>query len=296
MAPIRRIVILLHERQRDALSWPYRIWAMARLWERRGIAVEPVWGVDRPIRADLMISHIDLSYIPDEYWEFLQKFPGPVVNRRVRDLRKRAYSTLLVNPSDGYDGPVIVKTDLNNGGRSERRILGEGEPRTLMERLMDRVQRRTSVERRRLASARMLRRYYVFERAGDVPREVYENLALVVERFVPEIKDGLYLVRTHTFFGDHEQGRVFYSHDPFVKARGSSMGKRFGAPPEIVQARNRLGLDYAKLDYVIHEGRPYLLDVNTTVGFQGEVDEARVNKSHGLANGLGYYERDRTGM
>ncbi len=295
MGAIRRIAILLHEQHRDALSCPYRIWAMARLWERRGIAVEPVWGVARPIHADLLIAHIDLSYIPDEYWEFLQKFPAPVVNRRVRDIRKRVYSTLLVNPGDGYEGPVIVKTDLNNGGRSERKILGEHAPRTMLERLMFRLRRSSRVERSRLGSAATLARYHVFNSVREVPPEVFENPALVVERFVPERRDGRYVMRMHTFFGDREQGRMYSSSDPFIKARQSETGSRTEAPDEIRQWRHRLALDYAKMDYVIHEGLPYLLDVNLAVGFSTEIDERRVQMSVNLAEGIEFFEREGAG-
>ncbi len=296
MSRIRRIAILLHERQRDALSWPYRIWAMARLWERWGIEVEPVWGVDRPIQADLLIPHIDLSYIPDEYWQFMQQFPGPVVNRRVRDIRKRAFSTLLVKPGDGYDGPVIVKTDLNNGGHAERRILGEGMPAGFIEKMKFKLRRRAGAERSRLASARSLSRYHVFEKVTEVPRGVFDNPSLVVERFVPERCDGRYKVRLHTFFGDREQGRTYSSVDPFIKARQTAPGERATAPDEIRQWRARLGLDYAKLDYVIHEGRAQLLDINLAVGFTREIDERRVQMSFNLAQGISFFENAGAGM
>ncbi len=298
MSAIRRVAILLHERQRDALSWPYRVWAMGRQWERVGIRVDPVWGIERPIKADLLIAHIDLSYIPDDYWEFMQKFPGPVVNRRVRDIRKRVFSEVLVRPGDGYEGPVIVKTNLNSGGRPERKILGEGAPETLMERLLGSVRRRAWVERRRLVGARSLRRYHLFASAGDVPPAVFENPALVVERFVPEIQDGLYLLRTYTFFGDREQGRHFAAAASFIRARPASQPREDSwdrVPTDIIKWRKRLGLDYAKMDFVIHEGQPILLDVNTTPGMRGEVDETRVHQSRHLSRGLKWFENEGAG-
>src|SRR5213079_1238108 len=39
-----------------------------------------------------------------------------------------------------------------------------------------------------------------------------------------------------------------------------------GPHPEIVEARKRLNFDYGKFDYVLHEGRPVLLDTNKTTG------------------------------
>ena len=288
---LRRIAILLHERHRDALSWPYRIWAMARLWERWGITVEPVWGVDRPIQADLLIPHIDLSYVPDEYWQVMQEFPGPVVNRRVRDIRKRAFSTLLVKPGDGYAGPVIVKTDANNGGRSERKILGGPEPRTALGRFLMRRQRSPSRERASLGEATSLRRYHVFERADDVPIAVYENQALVVEQYVPERRNGQFLLHHYEFFGDYEQVRTHASADPMVKTRTAKIEMAAGVPEVLREQRARLGLDYAKLDYVVQNGGAHLLDISTSIGMGREIDETLVHLSRGLAGGLSFFER-----
>jgi hypothetical protein len=33
---------------------------------------------------------------------------------------------------------------------------------------------------------------------------------------------------------------------------------------EILEVRRRLGFDYGKIDYVVHEGQVVLIDVNTT--------------------------------
>ncbi len=296
MSRIRRVAVLLHERQRDALDWPYRIWAMARTWEQRGIHVEPAWGIDRPIHADLLIPHIDLSYIPDDYWQFIQQFPGPAVNRGVRDIRKRVFSTLTVKRDDGYDGPVIVKTDCNSGGRPERKILGEGAPRSLRERIGARLARWPSVERRNLASARTLRQYHIFDRASEVPPNVFENPALIVERFVPELENGRYALRLYTFFGDRDQVRIFWSPEPFVKTRRAQMGHPLPIPEEVREWRRRLGLDYGKLDYVIHEGRAHLLDVNTAVGMRGEINVWRIGVAAPMAEGIAYFERDGAGI
>ena len=35
-------------------------------------------------------------------------------------------------------------------------------------------------------------------------------------------------------------------------------------PGEVLDVRRRLGLDYGKIDYVIHEGQVVILDVNRT--------------------------------
>src|SRR4029079_19040787 len=81
--------------------------------------VDIVNGIRRDISADLLIPHIDLSCIPDDYWAFIQSHPR-VVNRRIRDIRKTVYTTLRVRPGDGWDGPVIVKTINNCGGFADQ--------------------------------------------------------------------------------------------------------------------------------------------------------------------------------
>jgi len=44
------------------------------------------------------------------------------------------------------------------------------------------------------------------------------------------------------------------------------------APSEIEALRERMGFDYGKFDYVIHEGRVILLDANKTPTFQGDAN------------------------
>ena len=54
----------------------------------------------------------------NEYGAVLDAHPR-VVNRQVRDSSKRRVSRNLVRPGDGWEGPVIVKTDRNHGGLPE---------------------------------------------------------------------------------------------------------------------------------------------------------------------------------
>jgi hypothetical protein len=112
---IRSIAILLHERDHVAESARYRIWALAANWKAQGIRIDIIRGISRPAEADLLIPHIDLSYIPDDYWSFIQQHPN-AVNRNLRDVRKTRFSVSRVQPDDTYPGPVIVKTVGNCNG------------------------------------------------------------------------------------------------------------------------------------------------------------------------------------
>ncbi|GJQ28857.1 MAG: hypothetical protein HBSAPP03_07410 [Phycisphaerae bacterium] len=285
MPPIRSIAILFHERHRGAEGMNYRIWAIAANWRAAGIKVDPVWGPSRQIDADLLIPHLDVSYIPDDYWAVIQRHPN-VVNRRVRDIRKAAYSVNIVKPGDSYDGPVIVKTNGNCGGNFDEWLEGGGRPVSLPARALRRLKQLPVVERRRLGSARTLARYYLFDSPRQVPRAAFANPHLVVEKFLPERRDGRYICRLWNFLGDRSLGRILSSEEPIVKSWNSTMEERTEVPPEIAAWRDRLGVDYGKIDYVIHNGVPVLIDVNTTPTVTGPILPRHVERSAVLAEGL----------
>lgn len=290
MPRIRSIAVLFHHRQRNARA-SYRITAMIPNWEASGIRVDLVWGIGRPIEADLLIPHLDLSYIPDDYWDFIQRHPN-VVNRRVRDIRKRTLSTNLVRPGDEWSGPVIVKTDMNSRGFSDAQFLGARWRGLMGGMLARKLATLPGSDRLRLGFARTLGRYYVYDNAAAVPRRVWSNPALVVERFRPERDGDLFVLRNWTFFGSHEHARIFHSRDHWVKGINSQMSPLEGRPPAaIVAARERLGMDFGKMDYVIVDGQAILLDVSTCPGMSGPLDDGRIQRSAKLANGIGYYER-----
>ena len=68
--------------------------------------------------ADLVLLHVNLSVVPDEYLELASRYPI-VVNGKAKDIRKSTYSTLRVTRDDPYAGPVIVKSNLNYAGVPE---------------------------------------------------------------------------------------------------------------------------------------------------------------------------------
>ena len=65
--------------------------------------------------------------------------------------------------------------------------------------------------------------------------------------------------------GDARCVRVV-ARDRTVKGEGIFRRETIEIPPEIRARRKQLGIDYGKFDFVIHEGKPYLLDANKTPG------------------------------
>lgn len=281
--PVRRIAILLHERHVDAEKTRYIIWSLRDIWRARGVEVVTVHGTAVVPDADLLIPHLDVTVVPKEYARVVDAHPR-ALNRAVRDVSKRAFSRQLVRPGDGYEGAVIVKTDRNSGGWSDRHLVGRPRPRRLT-RLLHRLSGRYHA----LAHAGNLdsHDYPVFPSVREVPREVFDNPALVVERFVPERRDGQYCLRNYTFCGTRHVCGLQRYPDPVVKSTRGSKREDVDVPDSIVAARERLGLDYGKLDFVLHEGEPVLIDVNPTPIYgRPKPDAAERARSEWLAGGI----------
>lgn len=259
----KRIAILFHESEHR--RWPgYAISHMAKCWVEAGHAVRYVFGVGRVVPADLAILHVDLSVVPDEYLAFARVYPR-TLNSRVADVRKSTFSRHLLGAGDAHDGPVIVKSDLNFGGLPELLLRRGGVPMI------------TQVANlwRSLAGVRHGRRpsrfltstgYRIYPSLRDVPPSSLADPGLVVEKFLPEREDGLYWLRVYHFLGDRLTSVRIGSPHPVVKSRNTVRRMAIEPHPEIVALRMALGFDYGKFDYVVHDGRAILLDLNKTPG------------------------------
>lgn len=225
----------------------------------------------RAPRVDLLLLHVDLTIVPDDYLRFVDAHPC-VVNRRVRDISKRRISRQLVQPGDDYSGPVIVKSDLNCQGDPERRIANR--------RRRARLGPFARKQRQRTG-------YRIFASARDLPPGIRADPSLVVERFLPERSGDLYCLRSYLFAGDFGWCSLRTSRDPIVKSRSTLSRSVCEVDAAIVAERQRLGFDYGKFDYVLHEGRPVLLDVNRTPSYPDAVVTAtRSERAARYAEGL----------
>jgi hypothetical protein len=276
----RRIVILLDERESEAQTRLYRIWYCAQHWEAQGIEVHWLYGVARPVDADLVIPQVDRSVLPASYRQFLDAQPR-VLNRRVTDVRKLVFSANMVGADDPYDGPVIVKTAANYGGRPEQRLAKRLPPHrrvaialAALGRRAGKVLRTGSLARLAHADGLDPESYPVYPSPRALPRGVFRNRDLVVEKFRPERDGALYCLRSYTFLGDRALTARTRSAHPIVKGSGGDRVELIAVEPAIVAARERLGFDYGKFDYVVHAGEPMLLDVNPTPSFGRVYDAA----------------------
>ena len=257
---MRHVLILVH--RHDAFDKErYVLREVATVWREQGIRVTVARGPGEAVEADLVVLHVDLTVIPPEYAAVAARYPT-VLNGAVGDISKRVVSAQLVRRGDGYDGPVIVKTDRNSGGSRERRLDAR----------RGRVARRINGWRNRLPwtwrSHLDTGDYRVFDRAAQLPRAVWFNRSLVVERFLPERRDGHFCLRSWVFLGDRETNAISYATEPVIKSHNVVRREPVAEVPEELRAvRRKLKFDFGKFDYGIVDGRVVLYDANRTPMF-----------------------------
>ncbi len=245
----------------------YLIATLTKHWRKRGLRVQV--GETYSKDADVCNLHHDISVLDAE------KVPAPpagkpVLNGRVLDISKRSYSALLLRQGDDWEGPVIIKSNLNHYGAPETRALNKI--------TLERVRRRLADISWRGVQSLPSRSYPILQSIEGVPAWVWASPELLVEKFLPErTRDGLYGVRGWVFCGDRGYAYRVASEEPIVKPRSAARITYLKSPPDaLMRRREDLGFDYGKFDYVEHNGEPILLDANKTPTFRGDPEAQRV--------------------
>ncbi len=256
-----KTLAILSRAKGDFNKGNYFLHQLAEEWEKQGMKLVLLNGVGRFVPADAIIVHVNLTVVPKEYRMFANRFPV-AINGDAIDISKRLVSTNLVSSPQEYDGPVIVKTNRNAGGGPERKLERLPGPIGWMQhKAMNLLP--WSWSGRLKSSA-----YPIFESAKAVPRAVWNNPLLVVEKFLTERQKKYYCLRQWVFFGDREINSRSFSNEPIVKAYNIIDRQRgLPVPPELRKAREKLGFDYGKFDYGIVNGEVVLYDVNRTPTF-----------------------------
>lgn len=220
---------------------------IAEIWRENKMTVNILNGPVADAPADLLIMHVDLTVIPDEYLEIVEKYPV-VINGAVKDISKRAFSANIVSLGSDYRGPVVLKSDRNHGGATEARVAEIAAKGTAI-----------------AEHERPFMYYSVFNSVDNLPAGVWTNPRLVVERFLPERRDGLFCLRTWVFLGDKETNSICYSKEPIVKSSTVIRREKVAdVPDELRVMRKNLKFDFGKFDYAIVDGRVVLYDINRT--------------------------------
>jgi hypothetical protein len=253
------IAILCHEAARSGYQGRFVIHDLADIWREWGFEVRFMYGTSDAIPADILFVHVDLSVVPEEYIEFASTYPV-TINAGIRDIRKSVVSPNLISDKDAWAGPVVVKSDFNFGGAPERRVENGGRwALWRMQAKFDRLFRRLGFKGGR-------DEYEIYDTLSAVPESRLRNDKLVVEKFRPQLIDGLYHLQIYQFLGNHWVCTRLRSKDPIVKSRNAVTAEAIEPHEDIEQWRKSLKMDFGKLDYVVVDGEAILLDVNKTIG------------------------------
>jgi hypothetical protein len=243
----------------------YTVQCLSDEWERLGFRVVVTSETNRHIPADIAINHIDLTVTPAAYVEYLARYPI-VINGALTDISKRRFSRSLLAATDAWAGSVIVKTNANYGGVHEagmKRASGSrAQGAVRLARAVSSIRDWAAVE------ALDSRRYPIFSSVQKVPRAVWRNPNLIVEKFLPERdQQGNWRLRAWSFLGDRSLHVLTTASAPIVK--GSCIFRREilpddAVPEALIRAREHLRADFGRFDYVLVDGEPVLYDVNRT--------------------------------
>jgi hypothetical protein len=210
--------------------------------------------------------HVDLSVVPKPYSDFAKRYPL-ALNARITDIRKRNYSVLEVTDPKTFDGPVIVKSNLNSAGLPERRIMRNRWPAPI--RALHRASELAAKGFGIRGTASLLNTpYAVYPNTNGVDPDFFGDPDIIVERFVPERLGNMYCHRRYYFLGGAEVSQLWLGPES-ICTNDSDGDEVHEIPTHPMLRRFRQGLmmDYGKIDYVHDDGgRPVILDVNKTPG------------------------------
>lgn len=262
MPGIQRVAIITHANDNFHNS-TYLLRRLSLCWEGMGIEVQVHSDPGQaPLDVDLAFLHLDLTRVPEPYRTLISQYPR-VINGRVLDISKSAFSRQILRRGEAYSGPVLVKTDNNFGGMPE-----------LQERYREGSAGSDLSIQRPWSRVEALTEYPTFDSAAAVPSGVWRNPHLVVEKLLPERdEDGLFILRVWIFCGDHGIYYKCISEEPIIKSHNTIRREGLEVseiPPGLRQMREQLGFDYGKFDFGIVDGEVVLYDVNRTPGAPGD--------------------------
>ncbi len=265
-------IVLLHHGMHRHVPTHYVASLLLEPWRNSGHTAIEHFGADDPPPGDILFVHVDLTVVPAEYRALFPRYRR-VINGAVLDISKRTFSQNIVERGSDWNGPVLVKTDANFFGRSEWIVYAIAE--------------QVGVARETPAGPWM-KDYLIYGSLGEVPDWVWTSPGLIVEKFLPERDARGYYLRQWTFLGNRERGQRVRSETPIIKRDNVVEREPVSVPDEIRAWREKLGFDFGKFDYLMHEGRPILIDANKTPG--ARVDAQSNPKGRGtllaLAEGL----------
>jgi hypothetical protein len=260
MSAKRKVAVLFRKDEKESNIKNYAIHGMMKYWAEHNILLEPIFGpsTKRPF-VDLMFVHVNLSVVPSSYLDYASQFPI-VLNGKISDIRKSVVCDHLINASNSssqYQGPVIIKSDLNAAGLPEAKA---------DHKIVRRLKKAYQWIKPPALKINKQQDYQIFSSLRNVPDACFLDKKIVIQKFFPEVEDGFYHVRSYSFLGGRHSCMRISSADPVIHLGNGKKIEVVEPHPEIIAIRQKLNMDYGKLDYVLHNGIPILFDVNKTLG------------------------------
>ncbi|MFO0858521.1 MAG: hypothetical protein U0640_14330 [Phycisphaerales bacterium] len=281
----KSVSILVHPTD-DFWSTAYTLADMARVLMERGVAVHVGSDPATIPHADIGILHVDVTKVDASFAACTSRF-GQAVNFGTLDISKRVICKHVVTQGDGYQGPVIVKTDRNCAGLKEAVAAKRS---NVLQRVIRSAHRRLPWTMRAELGGKS---YPVFDRVEDVPWMVWNNPWLVVEQFRPERRDNGYVLRSWVFCNHAETLAIRVSATPVVRPPflgPPNFEEPFEPsmiPDELRARRDQLGFAFGKFDFTVDEqGRVTLFDANRTPTAPSLGAEKRRWQAEKLLHGL----------
>ena len=256
-----RICILFHEKETNPKK--YVIHHLAKMWQEDGNEVRYIFGCKKFIPGDILILHVDLSVVPQKYIDYASKYPI-ALNNKISDIRKVAISENILSYGDPWDGPVVVKSNYNFYGMPER-VYYKSNLKKRFE-IIDTVKSKFFQLRYKGMPLEDIRQYKIYKSIKEIPKKWFSFQYAVIEKFIPEMENDVFHLRIAQVLGSRVISTRIASRDPIIKARKSIKTEEIEPDEIIAHWRGKYHLDYGKLDYVVNNGVPSLLDVNKTVG------------------------------
>lgn len=202
--------------------------------------------------------HVDLSNDPPEFSALTQHYDR-VINGHASSIDRRLYSAARVLRDQACDGPVIVKSIYNHRGSSELR---HAEKHDFYPRLRRSVLKIVYPGYRK----KLCPPYRVFKHIDEVPRSVWSNPALIVEKFLADPAAPSITKWRWDFCLDEGITTEAVFSDPLCQPESMlSVGTQPAPPAEIAALRSKMRLDYGSIDFFMTPAGAVPIDVNKTV-------------------------------
>jgi hypothetical protein len=217
--------------------------------------------IDRPGLAKGGVAaflHVDLTDVPDDFRAAARRYDR-CVNRNAVSIRRTLYSRARVSARDDYTGPVISKSVLNSRGMPEWRY---DKRRSLLARAGQLAGKIVVPGYKQ----RKCPEYVVYESIRDVPRPIWNDPGMIVERFLPgSMRLPITKYRFNFFYEVEMNHRASYNSVLCDPETMSGFDVVPDVPAAIRNLRADLQLDYGAIDYFMVGDKAIPIDVNKTV-------------------------------